>query len=218
VNPGATALVDVYDRRNVLRLPASDAGAGIDHRLPRRMSASPFAQGTTLANIDARIASGADVQLVEDPSGADVPPLASVGPDATVNLKPDSRSIGTEDTIIGLVGTINDTEHQLSGGAQPAIWAGKCAETTREAVGLVVYCGAQQTDGYSFVIDGQHALPGVTFLSPDEIRSPRVRVCFSCAGPLARNRPDAVAPVLVGDEFEAFWIAQVGSAGAMAPK
>jgi hypothetical protein len=81
------------------------------------MSASPFAPGTTLANIDARIASGAHVQLVEDPSGADVLPLASVSPDGAVNLKPGSRSIGAKDTIFGLVGATNDAEQQPSGSA-----------------------------------------------------------------------------------------------------
>lgn len=84
VNPGVAALVDRYGRRSVLRLPASDADAGIDRRLPRRMTASPFAPGTTLANIDARIASGAHVQLVEDPSDADVLPLAT---DTTLLLR-----------------------------------------------------------------------------------------------------------------------------------
>jgi hypothetical protein len=79
---------------------------------------------------------------------------------------------------------------------------GECVETTREAVGLVVYCGVQQTDGDSFVIDGQRALPGVAILLQMKFGYPRV--CVFGAGPLARNRPDAVAPVLVDDEFEAF--------------
>jgi len=117
VNLGEAALVERYGRRNILRLPASDASAGIDRRLPQRMSASPFAPGVTLANIDARIASGAHVQLVEDPFGADVLPLASVSPDAAVNLQPGSRTLGAEDTIIGLVGTINDAEQHHSGSA-----------------------------------------------------------------------------------------------------
>jgi hypothetical protein len=117
VNPGEAALVDRYGRRNVLRLPATDASAGIDRRLPKRMSASPFSPGVTLAHIDARIASGAHVQLVEEPFGADVLPLASVDPDGAVNLQPGSRSLGSEDTIIGLVGTINDAEQQPSGSA-----------------------------------------------------------------------------------------------------
>jgi NhaP-type Na+/H+ or K+/H+ antiporter len=117
VNPGVAALVDRYGRRNVLRVPASDASAGIDHRLPERMSASPFAPGITLENIEARIASGAHVQLVEDPSGADVLLLASVSPDGAVNLQPGSGSLGAEDTIIGLVGATNNAEQQPSGTA-----------------------------------------------------------------------------------------------------
>jgi hypothetical protein len=117
VNPGVAALVDRYGRRNVLRVAASDASAGIDHRLPERMSASPFAPGITLENIEARIASGAHVQLVEDPFGAGVLPLASVSPDGAVNLQPGSGSLGAEDTIIGLVGATNNAEQQPSGTA-----------------------------------------------------------------------------------------------------
>jgi hypothetical protein len=112
VNLGEAALVEQHGRRNVLRLPASDASAGIDRRLPKRMSARPFAPGITLENIDARIASGATVQLVENPIGADVLPLASVSPDGAVNLQPGSRTPGAEDTIIGLVGSSNKAEHQ----------------------------------------------------------------------------------------------------------
>jgi NhaP-type Na+/H+ or K+/H+ antiporter len=117
VNLGEAALVDRYGRRNILRLPASDASADIDRRLPKRMSASPFSPGVTLANIDARIASGAHVQLVEDPFGAGVLPLASVSPDGAVNLQPGSGSLGAEDTIIGLVGATNNAEQQPSGTA-----------------------------------------------------------------------------------------------------
>jgi hypothetical protein len=53
---------------------------------------------------------------VEDPFGADVLPLASVSP-AAVNLQPGSRTLGAEDTIIGLVGTIKDAEQHHSGSA-----------------------------------------------------------------------------------------------------
>jgi NhaP-type Na+/H+ or K+/H+ antiporter len=109
-NLGVAALVERYGRRNILRLPASDPSAGIDRRLPARMSASPFAPGVTLANIDERIASGAQVQLVEDPNGADVLPLASVSPDGAVNLQPGSRTPGGDDTIIGLVGASTNAE------------------------------------------------------------------------------------------------------------
>ncbi|MCZ6444716.1 MAG: cation:proton antiporter [Planctomycetota bacterium] len=110
VTLGESALVERHGRRNVLRLPASDASAGIDRRLPTRMSARPFAPGVTLENIEARIASGATVQLVEAPIGADVLPLAAVSPDGAVNLQPGSRTPGREDTIIGLVGTSTDAE------------------------------------------------------------------------------------------------------------
>jgi hypothetical protein len=74
------------------------------------MSARPFAPGITLENIEARIASGATVQLVANPISADVLPLASVSPDGVVNLQPGSRTPGGEDTIIGLVGASTDAE------------------------------------------------------------------------------------------------------------
>jgi hypothetical protein len=117
VTLGESALVERFGRRNVLRLPATDASAAIDRRLPTRMSARPFAPGITLENIEARVASGATVQLVTDANGADVLPLAAVSPDGAVNLQPGSRTPGAEDTIIGLVGTTNDAEQQPSGSA-----------------------------------------------------------------------------------------------------
>jgi NhaP-type Na+/H+ or K+/H+ antiporter len=112
VNLGMAALVERYGRRNILRLPASEASAGIDRRLPARMSGSPFAPGVTIANIDERIASGAQVQLVEDSIGAEVLLLASVGPDGAANLQPGSRSVGPQDTTIALVDNIDNAEQQ----------------------------------------------------------------------------------------------------------
>ena len=76
------------------------------------MSASPFAPGVTLANIDERIASGAQVQLVEDPIGTEVLPLASVNPDGMANLQPGSRSVEPQDTTIALVNNTNNAEQQ----------------------------------------------------------------------------------------------------------
>jgi hypothetical protein len=63
-----------------------------------------------LENIEDRIASGATVQLVANPIGADVLPLASVSPDGAVNLQPGIRTPGGDDTIIGLVGASTDAE------------------------------------------------------------------------------------------------------------
>jgi hypothetical protein len=76
------------------------------------MSRRPFAFGVTFEDIQARVASGATVQVVEDYTGADVLPLAAVGPDGTANLRPDSRSPGTEDTLIALVGAPSHAEKQ----------------------------------------------------------------------------------------------------------
>jgi hypothetical protein len=102
---GESEIISAYGRRNVLRLPGSRSSAEMDRRLPRRMSRRPFAPGVTFENIQARVASGATVQVVDDAAGTDVLLLAAVSPDGSANLQPGTRSPGTEDTIIGLVGS-----------------------------------------------------------------------------------------------------------------
>lgn len=108
LNVGELELIEHFGRRNVLRLPSSRASAGIDRRLPRRLSARPFAPGVTYDDIEAMVADGATVQVIaRDPDASDraepdVLPLAAVGPGGDVNLQPGSRSPGPEDLIIGL--------------------------------------------------------------------------------------------------------------------
>jgi NhaP-type Na+/H+ or K+/H+ antiporter len=109
---GESEVISYYGRRNVLRLPGSRTSADIDRRLPKRMSARPFAPGVTFEDIQARVASGAEVQVVEDQTGADVLLLAAVSPDGTANLQPGSRRPGADDTIIGLVGVPGHPEKQ----------------------------------------------------------------------------------------------------------
>ena len=109
---GESEIISAYGRRNVLRLPGSRSSAEMDRRLPARMSRRPFAPGVTFENIRARVASGATVQVVEDDTGTDVLLLATVSPDGATNLQPGIRSPGSEDTIIGLVGSVNDAEQQ----------------------------------------------------------------------------------------------------------
>jgi len=105
-------VISYYGRRNVLRLPGSRTSADMDRRLPARMSRRPFAPGVTFEDIQARVASGATVQVVTDYTGADVLPLAAVGPDGTANLRPGSLSPGAEDTLIALVGAPSQAEEQ----------------------------------------------------------------------------------------------------------
>ena len=76
------------------------------------MSSPPFAPRVTFEDIQARVASGATVQVAEDYPGADVLLLAAVSPDGTANLQPGSRRPGADDTIIGLVGAPSHPEKQ----------------------------------------------------------------------------------------------------------
>jgi len=96
-------VISYYGRRNVLRLPGSQTNADIDRRLPKQMSRRPFAPGVTFEDIQARVASGATVQIIEDTEG-EVLLLAAVSPDGIANLQPGSRIPGADDTLIGLVG------------------------------------------------------------------------------------------------------------------
>jgi NhaP-type Na+/H+ or K+/H+ antiporter len=105
---GESKVLSHYGRRNVLRLHGRPTSASIDRWLPKRISTRPFAPGVTFEDIQARVASGATVQVVEDDTGADLLPLAAVSPDGTANLQPGSRSPGADDTIIALVGASND--------------------------------------------------------------------------------------------------------------
>ena len=99
-----SVVISYYGRRNVLRLPGSQTSAEIDRRLPVRMRRHPFAPGITFEDIQARVASGATVQVIEDDTDAEVLPLAAVSPDGIANLQPGSRTPGADDTLIGLVG------------------------------------------------------------------------------------------------------------------
>lgn len=106
----ATVGLDVLDldlikrkgRRHVLRLPDRRATSALGHRVLEDRSAHPFAPGVTLEDIEARIDAGAVVRVIDEPSTADVIPLAAVGPEGMVNLQPGSRTPGPDDTVIAL--------------------------------------------------------------------------------------------------------------------
>jgi len=105
-------VISYYGRRNVLRLAGSQTSADIDRRLPVRMSRRPFAPGVTFEDIQARVASGATVQVIEDDTDAEVRPLAAVSPEGIANLQPGSRTPGADDTLIGLVGAPSHAQNQ----------------------------------------------------------------------------------------------------------
>lgn len=112
---GELALIEHFGRRNVLRLPSSRASADLDRRLPRRLSARPFAPGITFEDIDGLVEAGATIELFGAPDAhrAEVLPLAAVEPGGTVNLQPGSRAPKPDDRVIGLVarhGSIVTTE------------------------------------------------------------------------------------------------------------
>jgi NhaP-type Na+/H+ or K+/H+ antiporter len=106
LNLGELALIEHFGRRNVLRLPSSRASADLDRRLPRRLSARPFAPGVTFEDIDHLVESGATIEYFAatgSRSRDELLPLAAVGPDGTVNLQPGSRPPHPGDRVIGLV-------------------------------------------------------------------------------------------------------------------
>ncbi|MDX2379605.1 MAG: cation:proton antiporter [Acidimicrobiia bacterium] len=98
---GELALIEHFGRRNVLRLPSTRASADLDRRLPRRLSARPFAPGITFEDIDDRMAAGATIEIL-DATGATGLLLAAVQPDGTVNLQPGSKLPDPDDLLIGL--------------------------------------------------------------------------------------------------------------------
>jgi hypothetical protein len=100
---GELALIEHFGRRNVLRLPSSRASADLDRRLPRMLSARPFAPGITFEDIDDRVAAGATIEVLDDPAAAGTLALAAVHPDGAVNLQPGSRPPDADDRVIGLV-------------------------------------------------------------------------------------------------------------------
>lgn len=103
VDVGELALIQTFGRQNVLRLPSSRASADIDRRLPRFLSARPFAPGLTYEDIEERVEAGARVRFLDDLDADGVLPLAAVRPDGTVNLQPGSRAPTPTDRVIGLV-------------------------------------------------------------------------------------------------------------------
>lgn len=100
---GELALIEHFGRRNVLRLPSSRASADLDRRLPRRLSARPFAPGITFEDIADRVAAGATIERIGDLDGLRTLPLAAVAPDGNVNLQPGSKPPSVDDLVIGLV-------------------------------------------------------------------------------------------------------------------
>lgn len=95
-------VISYYGRRNVLRLAGSQTSADIDRRLPVRMSRRPFAPGVTFEDIQARVASGATVQVIEDDTDAEVDRLPQSAPrgsrtfsPAVAPREPTTRSLGS---------------------------------------------------------------------------------------------------------------------------
>lgn len=95
------ALIRRYGRRRVLRLPDRRETAGLGRRVLAHRSAHPFAPGVTLQDIDEAVNSGALVRPIVA-GDADALPLAAVGPNGAVNLRPGMHPPKPEDTLIGL--------------------------------------------------------------------------------------------------------------------
>ena len=104
VSIAESQVIDRFGRRNVLRLPGSEANLSLDRHLPKMMSARPFAQGVTYDDIENKVAEGAVIQVIDTSADADALALAAVRPDGTVNLQPGTHSPEPGDIIIGLVG------------------------------------------------------------------------------------------------------------------
>jgi len=97
-------LIQTLGRRSMLRLPDMQATDTRGRHAITDRSAHPFAPGVTLQDIESRVAAGAVVKVIDQPSDADSIPLAAVSPDGTVNLQPGYSTPGVDDAIIVLFG------------------------------------------------------------------------------------------------------------------
>jgi NhaP-type Na+/H+ or K+/H+ antiporter len=97
-------LIESMGRRKVLRLPDGRQTNALGGRVVTDRSAHPFEPGVTVQSIEARVAAGATVELLDRPPVPDDLVLAVVSPDGAVNLQPDGRGGGEDDSVIALVG------------------------------------------------------------------------------------------------------------------
>ena len=98
-------LIETMGRRHVLRLPDGRQTDALGKRVLADRSAHPFGPGVDLQDIEARIAAGAKVEVLDGRPTVDDLMLAAISPDGAVNLQPGGRAPGSDDSLIALVGT-----------------------------------------------------------------------------------------------------------------
>ncbi len=94
------SLVEDLGRRRVLDLP--NGGRPETSRVAHA-NAHPFAQGTTRANIDALVAAGATVEVLDHAPGDEALLLATVAPDGSVDLTPGAKPARAGAKVLALV-------------------------------------------------------------------------------------------------------------------
>ncbi|MFA9400746.1 MAG: cation:proton antiporter [Acidobacteriota bacterium] len=95
-------LIRHLGRRRVLRLPDRSETSALGHRVLKDRSAHPFGPDVTVQSINASIKAGATVEVIESPPTGGAIALAAVSPGGEVNLQPEIRGPGPDDTVIGL--------------------------------------------------------------------------------------------------------------------
>ncbi len=94
------SLVEELGRRRVLDLPEEGR---TETRRAAHANAHPFAPGTTRSRIDALVAAGGTVEVLDHEPGSDAVLLAAVAPDGSVDLAPGAKPNRTDATRIALV-------------------------------------------------------------------------------------------------------------------
>ena len=97
-------LIEIMGRRKVLRLPDGRPTDALGRRALADRSAHPFGSGVDLQDIEARLAGGASVEILDRPPTGEDLILAAVSPDGMANLRPGSVSPGRDDTLIAVIG------------------------------------------------------------------------------------------------------------------
>ncbi len=97
------ALVESLGRRHVYVAPSREE-EGVDRLLREAWTNRPFAPGVTIAELDRRVAAGAEVQVWQGELPAGAIPIAVVGADGSVDLQPGMRSHVSDGTLVALVG------------------------------------------------------------------------------------------------------------------
>lgn len=98
-------LIEVLGRSHVYVTPRKDGGS-VERLVDEAFTPQPFAADVTLAEIERRVAAGADVQVYADGLPAGALPLAIVGDDGSVDLQPGMGRRRSEGPVVALVGGV----------------------------------------------------------------------------------------------------------------